>query len=549
MFDYRIYIPETIDVLGISEEGRILIWSSVNRDLYEIEDFGQINRPKLIQMASLEAVMIVEAAIRQAAMDVPAVSLIRDAIAEECRQHKFVTSENIGQGVWRSPEGDGLLLVTGNDSLVFRREGGRIRWQNTNRPTSGTRLIQFGRQWVQPQALYETIGGLTHANINATWKELVTLFGCWNFTQRHDPLLIAGLVVGTCIQGALTFRPQVSVTGKSYTGKTTLKKLLHRLWPYADLLEGRSSEAAIRQSTGCNALPILFDEMENWHGRQAVYNLLRSSSSGAAIKKGSPTQKVIEFRMSHIFWTFAIDAGVLQEADNNRFARFTLRKLDVGDGEPPRPVLPNLNDPHAAAALADLGRRLLAIGMIYAGEIMAMQAALAADDGLRPHGRLVEVYSLPVAAYLAVNRLPLTVGQEILWEVLAEKSAILKSKSVNDEQKLLEDILHSIPRGGTSPIIKMIADAGWDYEPELANVGIKKITDKNAVFFAHSIITKSKLLGPEWAGADVGEYLGRLEGAQSGKRLRINKRLVYGVLVPMDVLVPAGDEDVDDVPF
>lgn len=527
MSQHLTFIPSTVDVLGCDNKYVAYLWSRVNRKLYKIAAFSDIAKPDLIHWAGWEAVSEVEKALPE---EVAAVPVIRNAIAEEARLTHFEPDETIGQGVWRNPGGEGLLLVSGNEVLLFVRNENRIKWTLLNRPVVGGKLIEPGRQWVNPRELKEVVGGLSPKTMQSTLENFISLLSAWTFRHTDDALLVAGLAVGTCVQAALPFRPQVSITGKSQTGKTTLRMLLGQLWPYAEEAEGRTSEAAIRQSLGRDAMPFLFDEAEAWHGRDRVLELFRSSSRGGVIRKGTATGKAVEYRMNHIGWLFAIEDGLRDEADVNRFARITLERGDRG----------TLPVPSSATPLV---MTLLATAMVCAQEIMDLHATLSYGESFKHFGRLAEVYALPVAAYGVICRRSVVQCEEILDRVLEQKIGDLSGRSDADEQDLLSEILSYMPRGCNAPIGKLLNDQ-WDTsEMELQNIGVRKMDD--GIFFANVVLRNRISLSARWSGKDVGELLARLPRARK-TRQRVNKRPEWGVLIPREVVIPPDD---DDIPF
>ena len=95
---------------------------------------------------------------------------------------------------------------------------------------------------------------------------------------------------------------------------------------------GSVTEAGIRQTLRCDALPVLIDEAEGNEKEdqqriQAILSLARvaSSESRAAIVKGSPTGDVARYSIRSMFLLSSIASGLKQGADRRRFALLNLR--------------------------------------------------------------------------------------------------------------------------------------------------------------------------------------------------------------------------------
>lgn len=145
--------------------------------------------------------------------------------------------------------------------------------------------------------------------------------------------LLAGWIVIAPVCGALNWRSHIWVEGQSETGKSTvLGQIVEPMMPgIAVRYDGGTTEAAIRQEMGVDALPIIYDEAEpeNMKDRMIMEGLLllaRKSSTGAKIAKGSAGGKADSYVMRSAFCFAGINPAIKQRADESRISRLVIKK-------------------------------------------------------------------------------------------------------------------------------------------------------------------------------------------------------------------------------
>ncbi len=147
-------------------------------------------------------------------------------------------------------------------------------------------------------------------------------------------MLLAGWLTLAPICGALRWRPHLWLSGPAGSGKSHLFERFCAvlLGDLARVFVGSVTEAGIRQTLRCDALPVLIDEAEGNEKEdqqriQTILSLARvaSSESRAAIVKGSPTGEVARYSIRSMFLLSSIASGLKQGADRRRFALLNLR--------------------------------------------------------------------------------------------------------------------------------------------------------------------------------------------------------------------------------
>lgn len=158
----------------------------------------------------------------------------------------------------------------------------------------------------------------------------------WNMPA--SAALLAGWVALAPLCGALRWRPHVWLTGGAGCGKSTiLESFVNRLTRWCNVYaQGNSTEAGIRQTLGCDAVPVLFDEGEKNNDRErqrmdSVLALIRqaSSESGAKTLKGTTTGSAMNFHIRSMFCLASIQVGIEQQADRERLTVLTLKSKPI----------------------------------------------------------------------------------------------------------------------------------------------------------------------------------------------------------------------------
>jgi hypothetical protein len=146
--------------------------------------------------------------------------------------------------------------------------------------------------------------------------------------------LLLGFIVLAPVCGALKWRPHIWVTGGAGTGKTTIlssfmKPMLGGMYEGAT---GGTTEAGLRGQLRSDAIPVVFDELEQneQKDKQVVQNILAlariASSEGGKIYKGTTSGGSNTFEIRSMFCVSSINVALIQRADLDRFCVLSLRK-------------------------------------------------------------------------------------------------------------------------------------------------------------------------------------------------------------------------------
>lgn len=146
--------------------------------------------------------------------------------------------------------------------------------------------------------------------------------------------LLLGWIVLAPVCGALTWRPHIWITGGAGTGKTTILKTFMKplLGGMFEGATGGTTEAGLRGQLRSDAIPIVFDELEQneQKDKQIVQNILSlariASSEGGKIYKGTATGGSNTFEIRSMFCVSSINVALVQRADLDRFCVLSLRR-------------------------------------------------------------------------------------------------------------------------------------------------------------------------------------------------------------------------------
>ena len=237
------------------------------------------------------------------------------------------------------------------------RVRGRGAWADANRVILhlGNRLIVDGRSHTITK-LPASFGSIyTYENAKAILGPSSTGLGDdiseqirsialrfrWETPASANMLL--GWIALAPVCGALDWRPHIWITGGAGTGKTTIlksfiKPLLGGMYEGAT---GGTTEAGLRGQLRSDAIPIVFDELEQneQKDKQQVQNILSlariASSEGGKIYKGTTSGGVNTFEVRSMFCVSSINVALVQRADLDRFCVLSLRRdlMDKNDWE------------------------------------------------------------------------------------------------------------------------------------------------------------------------------------------------------------------------
>ena len=174
---------------------------------------------------------------------------------------------------------------------------------------------------------------VTEAATNAEANQLIQICKRLSWESQLSAILLAGWCVIAPLSGVLHWRPHIWVTGASGSGKTTVLDSIIKvmLGDIAVKVEGKTTEAGIRQMLGLDARPVLYDEAEAEDKQsidrlKGIMDFARVCSSGGTIIKGTTSGSGMAFSARAAFCFSSINTSVKHFADESRISQLVLRR-------------------------------------------------------------------------------------------------------------------------------------------------------------------------------------------------------------------------------
>lgn len=479
-----------------------------------------------------------------------------DWLMRECRAVGIYDPDRIrGRGAWI--DDDRAVLHVGDKLIVDGKPVGLMLERSHFIYEAAKQLV---REYHEPLPTAEA-------------HKLVALCRAPSWQHGISGLLLAGFVVVAPICGGLAWRPSIWITGGAGSGKTWLKDniLAPAMGGVALLVQSKTSEAGIRQTLGCDALPVIFDEAEREDTAaasrmQGVLDLLRQSSSegGAEIIKGSQSQNGAKrYRIRSCFALSSINVGIEHQADESRITILALRDRDPLNTQAESQFAAinkqaqEIITPSFAAGLLARSVRLLPIIRQNAD---TFARAVSVVFGSRRTGD--QLGALLAGAYALSSNKAISDKAAEEWVRSQDWAAAAGGEVERDEFRLLSHLTQHrmrISRGNSSPIEVTIgrllmAAAGCDpqisadeADDELRQTGMRfdERDGKFGVYVSTNHPNLKKIMvGTPWS-AGWARALGRLKDAISGEQRNI--RFAFGH-VGKACWIPMASIDVQEDP-
>lgn len=509
--------------------GRIKFFTQRDGLVWEIKDLNRFKMPDMILHFGLD---VVEQNINMGVDPDPAKltsKQVHMAIAAEGNSRRIVDEKTLGPGIW---EMSGRLVLVGPGKALLVNGG----IETMTVPFAGESLLDFsGSKWFDEEHVRNA---WAESASDPAWcqrviDDAIALFKRWDNWKHGDSAeLIAALVCCSWVQTVWPVRPIVGLTGGSNTGKTILIRTLKSIFNGLLVACAKPSEPGIRQAIKNSAKVLLIDEMESGPHRKAVFELLRTTTRGDEIIRGTASQKGTTFGLKHLIWVSSIELGLFEAADANRTIVCELERVDLSQGS-------KLIEPDFAEMVA-LGQRLLIVAMRNWKNALGMLNEMKRPSYGAHDRRLVELYSVPIAMLASVYGADVKEAQSLLQEHLDGRHEVTEVES--NETDLLMAILTADVRqttGGKNETVgAMVAsDDGFRDVKALEGVGIKivDLPGGSRGLFLHPKTVRSKLLWKtNYAEKDLKQLLARIPGSIADAREYLCSARPRGITLPME---------------
>lgn len=546
LVERRIVEAIKLDVLGERENGNAVVFAyhASRRKTVEIKEPDKLSYARLLQIAGQPVKeQVAENVDTDAAYQKTSLIAVRNAICYLAGQKRLGEQSLAGCGCWQAlnrhgHEQPGVVLVSSGEACLWSHADRRLERAVSARV--GGRLVNLStsKQWYD----FGTLAGyLRRCDEEPEWpakviEEARQVFDRWLYShQETSPLVLVGMVLSTWVQTIWNWRPQVALIGPSNSGKSVLFELLGNLFGPLGLQSSKSTAAGIRQSVQTNGTAVLCDEFEQSKFRDEIYEMIRASSRGDRVLRGTPGQKSIEFIVRHIFWIAAIESGMKRAPDRNRFIEIELRLPSAENAG-------KLDVPSQSEA-RELGQKLLAIAIRFVLDAKPLAWQLKRHKVEGVHSRVIESYAAPVSILAAAHRWSYEDAAALLEECVQD-SEIPANPIVSDEDDVLLSIMRFVVKMDRTEktVGQMLTNRGTDYLEALERFGIKIVSKRNAdgefLFVGIPDVCHALLRGTQWEHQNIEQILRRIAGAKTGEhnRHRVGGMRRRGVSIPMEYI-------------
>lgn len=447
-------------------------------------------------------------------------------LMKSCRK-KGVFDDSLVRGIGVWPDcinlGDTLWINGARNSLRSNKDnfiytiGKRLPAPDT-RPADDAECL----------LLQETLSAVSWAN-----PQSAELFGGW--------LVLAPVC------GALAWRPHIWLTGASGVGKSFLMyNLVSKTLPFRNECQGASTEAGIRQSTGCDAVPLIFDEFETDDDKSSdriktLLELFRQASSetDGKIFKGTSGGKHISFMPRFSVLVSSIRVNLVNEADRTRFTVCEIKRSnDVNQFANFQKLL--------AQIPKNFGNKLFARTYKNIDVLRANIELLSRLIGDKYNQRFGQQYGAIFAGYSLLNTTK-KLDKKTAMAMVAGADLSDFTDTINDtdeiecEDHLLNSLIRVETAGGfrdykissiiTEALDDSVVSAKWFFVKALADRGI--LIDGGHIFISQKNPELAKIFkNTKWV-AGWSKSLSRIKGAENSIQKKIDKRNVRCTKIPL----------------
>ena len=215
--------------------------------------------------------------------------------------------------------GDGLYLQEKKMKIKYQEYDGKAIFRRSN-----IKFTVDGEAW----------------DIKKT-HELIREISNYGFLRMIDYMLITGFIVLSPFASLLKRRPHLSIIGPRGCGKTTIIENIIRpaIGELGLYVEGKTSEAGIRQKIGRDCRATIIDEFEAHNAEEEARNknilsLARSAYGGEGeIIKGTTNGAPITFKTKMMFCFLGINIHFDNDADRSRITTLQMKKSNEKIGK------------------------------------------------------------------------------------------------------------------------------------------------------------------------------------------------------------------------
>lgn len=315
--------PVKIIALGSLPNGNMCFFSSETRDIHSTDKVSPDFLKKIAPLAFWQA------NFPPAASDPPSRYLEKvvwsnatDFYTRACNaKGRFDSSRVRGAGMWLEKNVPifhaGEYLITPDGAVPLES------------PEQGRHLYRLDYR-------VEDFSNMQLSNIER--EAILKAVDTFAFAAPEQKEFLLGWAVCAFLGGALSWRPHIWIKGQAGSGKTTiledfLRPLLRNL--SVDVVGGGTTEAGLRNRTGCASRPVIMDEAENTSKNDhmnltnmiVLFRQASSDSSGLMFKSVSGGGSAVAYDPKFCAALASVESSLVLEQDQSRFSLISCQKV------------------------------------------------------------------------------------------------------------------------------------------------------------------------------------------------------------------------------
>jgi len=438
-----------------------------------------------------------------------------DALITAAHQAGLFTAERLrGRGAWR--DRNRVIMHLGRHLFVDGQPHDPATLQGDYIYEAASDLGDHRRTGAMASTSTVTADMISTPASTTEANRLVQI--CRRLTWEND--LSGDLLAGWCIIallcGVLSWRPHLWITGPAQAGKSTvIKDIIQRVvGVFALYVDGKTTEAGIRQLLGVDARPVILDELESEDPVAAVrvqqiLDMARVSSSGGTVVKGSTAGRPMSYTLRACFCFSSINTAVTHYADETRISKLVLRRNEAPDADQHyRDLMRDID----AWFTPDYAMRLLARSLTHLDVLLGNAEVFknAAARMLQSRRAADQIGTMLAGLYLCYSSKAISVEEAEAWIKARDWHDHTAIDAAGDETRLLERLATRRIRvpiaGGNRDVtigqaimaVHDQPDTHGDWAAELGAHGLR--LDGDDILIANAASPLKKLLeGTPWA--------------------------------------------------
>jgi hypothetical protein len=402
---------------------------------------------------------------------------------------------------------------------------------------------------IESEYFYKT-NGKSYLNSNNSEYNLEKTLEKMTLSKEIDRMFFLGAIIQGYLSGSVQWRTHIWITGETGSGKSKYYDLILRkaIVPIHGVCgNGDMTEAGIRQNIGDNYTIFVHDEAEKNEHSEKELTLIRNSSSGGTILRGTQNQEGTSFSCNCTFILLSISASIEKAADEQRIVRVFLKQNETTQSQWPqveKELIKNCTIEYFSGIMQRCAR--IAKNFNKSNEIIreSFIDKFKTVYNIENISRAADTYSVLLCGYWHWQHDDIidSFNCEILLDKIKKSGRVnflsmTEEKQTNSAYVLEQFYDYQITENGKKRTIRQLIYESNNHpetENELAAYGIHlKYKTSWCVFLVNNNRNLAKIFS-EIGYSDYKNVLSGIEGVELQQAEKITGKTQRGVLIPLN---------------